>query len=90
MIFKGGGQKDGRDPVFSGGAGQPGEEVQETGGNLRWKWKGHGKAWRGSTIVQETGENLRFENCIDGNSMEKPGEEVQETGKNLGNGNCWR
>ena len=33
-IFKGGGQKDGWDPVFSGGAGEPGEEVQETGENL--------------------------------------------------------
>ena len=32
--FKGGGQKDGWDPVFSGGAGEPGEEVQETGENL--------------------------------------------------------
>ena len=38
-MLKGGGQKDGRDPVFSGGAGQPGEEVQETGEHLKWKWK---------------------------------------------------
>ena len=30
-ILKGGGQKDGGDPVFSGGEGKPGEEVQETG-----------------------------------------------------------
>ena len=42
IIFQGGGQKDGWDPVFSGGAGQSGEEVQETGENLRWKWKWHG------------------------------------------------
>ena len=34
-ILKGGGQKDGGDPVFSGGAGKLGEEVQETGENLR-------------------------------------------------------
>ena len=36
-ILKGGGQKDGGDPVFSGGEGKPGEEVQETGENLK-KW----------------------------------------------------
>ena len=44
IFFKGGGQKDGWDPVFSGGACGPGEEVQETGKNLKLKWNWHGKA----------------------------------------------
>ena len=33
-IFKGGGQEDGWNSVFSGGAGKPGEEVQETGEDI--------------------------------------------------------
>ena len=61
-LLKGGGQKDGWYPVFSGGAGKLGQKVQETGENapkmtkkITEKRKNHKTQRREE--VQETGEN---------------------------------